>query len=412
MPRIRLTEAAVRRLAAPASGQTDYFDELLPGFGLRVSASGRRSWFVFYRVKDGPQRGKQRRYTLPVSAEALGLADARQMARDAMRRVETGEDPSVDKRRVRVERAAAMTVREAADQFVERYAKPRNRSWAETARILDINVCTEWGDMALADISRGDVVLLLDRLADRAPVMANRTLATLRKMMRWHVERGTIPASPAEGVSAPTRERERDRVLTDDEVRWFWQATGEDGYPFGTLFRLLLVTAQRRDEVGLAAWSEFDLETRLWAIPREKTKGDRSHEVPLSPLALELLGGLPRKGPLLFTTSAGGARPVSGYSRAKERLSARMEEIAGVSVPPWRLHDLRRTAGTGMAASGVAVSTISRVLNHSEGGVTKIYNRFSYADEKRDALDRWALRLDAFIGLHCWNVVDLATAKR
>ena len=159
MPRIRLTEAAVRRLAPPASGQTDYFDELLPGFGLRVSATGRRSWFVFYRVKDGPQQGKQRRYTLPLSAEAIGLADARQAARDVMRRVEVGEDPSADKRRVRADRAAAMTVREAADQFVERYAKPRNRSWAETARILEVNVCSEWGDLALMDIGRGDVVL-------------------------------------------------------------------------------------------------------------------------------------------------------------------------------------------------------------------------------------------------------------
>jgi integrase len=397
MPRIRLTEAAVRRLAAPASGQTDYFDELLPGFGLRVSATGRRSWFVFYRVKDGPQQGKQRRYTLPLSAEAIGLADARQAARDVMRRVEVGEDPSADKRRVRAERATAMTVREAADQFVERYAKPRNKSWAETARILEVNVCFEWGDLALMDIGRGDVVLLMDKLADRAPVMANRTLATLRKMMRWHVERGTIPASPAERISAPTRERQRERILTDDEVRWFWQSTGEDGYPFGMLFRMLLVTAQRRDEVSLAEWSEFDLENHLWTIPREKTKGDRVHEVPLSPLSVELLDGLPRKGPLLFTTAQTGNRPVSGFSKAKERLSARMEEIAGTPSPPWRLHDLRRTAGTGMAASGVPVSTISRVLNHAEGGVTKIYNRFGYAEEKRLALEAWAGRIGEIV---------------
>lgn len=395
MPRVRLTEAAVRRLTAPEAGQTDYFDELLPGFGLRVSASGRRSWFVFYRVKDGPQRGKQRRYTLPGSSAAIGLADARDQARDVLRRVEVGEDPSVDKRRVRAERAAAMTVAAGVEQFIERYAKPRNRSWKETARILEVNVCPDWGDRALEDIGRGDVVLLLDQLADRAPVMANRTLATLRKMMRWHVERGTIPSSPAEGVSAPTRERQRERVLTDNEIRCFFQATEEDGYPFGLLFRLLLVTAQRRDEVGLAAWSEFDLDAQLWTIPREKTKGDRAHEVPLSTLALELLDELPRQGPLLFSTSTDGARPVSGYSHAKARVTARMEEISGVEIPDWRLHDLRRTAGTGMAAVGVPVSTISRVLNHAEGGVTKIYNRFSYADEKRDALDRWGQRLMA-----------------
>ena len=148
----------------------------------------------------------------------------------------------------------------------------------------------------------------------------------------------------------------------------------------------------------MAAWDEIDLENALWAIPREKTKGDRSHEVPMSPVALELIQGLPRKGMLLFTTSEDGARPVSGYSHAKARISRRMEEIAGVAIPPWRLHDLRRTAGTGMAAAGVPVSTISRVLSHSEGGVTKIYNRFGYGEEKREALATWGDRLQGVVG--------------
>lgn len=133
---------------------------------------------------------------------------------------------------------------------------------------------------------------------------------------------------------------------------------------------MLLVTAQRRDKVSLAAWSEFDLEKRLWTTPREKIKGDRAHEVLLSPLAMELIEGLPRKGTLLFTTAQTGDRPVLGFSKAKERLSARMEEIAGTPIPQWRLHDLRRTGSTGMAVSGIPVSTISRVLNHAEGGVT------------------------------------------
>lgn len=394
MPRVRLTEATVKRLKPPETGQTDYFDELLPSFGLRVSATGRRSWFVFYRVKDGPLHGKQRRFTI----KAAGLADAREQAREVLRQVDMGADPSVMKRRARAERAAALTVRDATEQFIERYAKPRNRSWPETARILEKNVCAEWGDLALQDITRGDVVVLLDKLADRAPVMANRTLATLRKMLRWHIERGTIQHSPAEGVSAPTRERERDRILSDDEICWFWQATGEDGYPFGLLFRMLLVTAQRRDEVAMAAWDEIDPFSRVWTIPRERTKGDRAHEAPLSPLALALIDSLPRNGPLLFTTSKAGDRPVSGFSHAKARISARMEEIAGRSIPTWRLHDLRRTAGTGMAASGVPVSTISRVLNHAEGGVTKIYNRFSYTDEKREAMEAWGQSLNSVVG--------------
>lgn len=224
MARTRLTDAAVKRLKPPASGQVEYFDELLPGFGLRVSSKGRKSWMLMYRLKQGPQRGRQRRYTFPISADAMSLAEARDEARQLLRRVERGEDPAGNGNAPTV----AMTVREATEVFIERYAKPRNRSWVETARIFE-RVVPEWGERALADINRDDVVDLLDRIADRAPVMANRTLAALRRMFRWHVERGTIDQSPAEGVSAPARERERDRVLSEDEIRCFWQATGEAG---------------------------------------------------------------------------------------------------------------------------------------------------------------------------------------
>ena len=398
MARTRLTDAAVKRFKPPASGQAEYFDELLPGFGLRVSSKGRKSWILMYRLKQGPQQGRQRRYTFPVSADAMSLAEARELARQLLRKVERGEDPAG----TGSASAVAMTVREATELFVERHAKPRNKSWVETSRIFDRLVVTEWGDRPLAEIGRGDVVELLDRIADRAPVMANRTLAALRRMFRWHVERGTIDQSPAEGVSAPARERERDRVLNDEDIQYFWIATGEAGYPFGPLYRLLLVTGQRRDEVASAAWSEFDLTSATWAIPRERTKGDRGHEVPLSGLAISILESLSRRGPLLFSTSADGARSVVGFSHSKLRIVDTMNRLAagqGGVIAPWRLHDLRRTAGTGMASVGVPVSTISRILNHSEGGVTKIYNRFSYADEKRDALDRWGQRLEDILGL-------------
>lgn len=410
MPKTRLTDASVKRFKAPDSGRIEYFDELLPGFGLRISAKGRKSWIVFYRVKGGADHGKQVRYTLPASADAMPLGEAREAARAILRRVERGENPANDKIIEAKARATAKTVREAADQFIERYAKPRNKSWGETARILDRHVCNEWADRPIGDIARADVIDLLDRIADRAPVMANRTLAALRRMFAWHVERGTITLSPATGVSAPARERERERVLSDDEIAWFWQATGEASYPFGNLYRLLLATAQRRDEVAKAAWTEFNLDAATWTIPRERTKGDRAHEVPLSAIAIEILNNLPRIGPLLFSTSTDGARHVQGFSHSKARIAASMDTMAqqtGAMIAPWRLHDLRRTAGTGMASAGVPVSTISRVLNHTEGGVTKIYNRFSYADEKRDALDRWGRRLGSMIGQEAGVVIAL-----
>jgi len=415
MPKIRLTDVAVKRLKPPLQGQVEYFDELLPGFGLRISSRGRKAWVIFYRVKGGADHGKQRRMTLSASAEALPLAQARDQARDVFRRVELGEDPSQDRKKDLDAIQAAKTVAEAVDQFIQRYAKPRNKDWAETQRLLEKNVVPEIGARPLTNVKRADLIDVIDKVAERAPFSANRTLSALRRMMRWHVERGTIDASPAEGITPPTKEVDRDRVLTEAEVRWFWQATGEDGYPFGDLFRLLLTTAQRLDEGVGANWSEFDIEKRLWRIPRERTKGDRAHEVPLSPITIDVLEGLPRVGPLLFSTAADGSRKVSGISRAKKRIVNRMLELAeadGVTeIPDWRLHDLRRTAGTGMASIGVPVSTISRILNHAEGGVTRVYNRFAYSDEKRDALDRWGRRLDAIVGADRGNVVALAVTN-
>lgn len=412
MPRMRLTDAAVKRLKPPKTGQVEYFDELLPGFALRVSKGGKKAWMVMYRTRDA----RQRRMTLPVSADAMPLAEAREAAREIMRRVERGEDPAGDKKHAKEARTKAKTVREAADQFIDRYAKPRNKSWPETKRILDRHICTKWGDRPIVDIERSDVNDLLDEIAVGAPVMANRTLAALRRMFAWHLERETIDRSPVEGVSAPARERERDRVLSDDEIRWFWQATEDDDYPFGRLYQLLLATAQRREEVAGAAWTEFDIEAATWTIPRARTKGDRAHEVPLSPIALDVLGALPRVGPLLFSTAADGARPVVGFSHSKRRIAETMEALAretdpSTDIPTWRLHDLRRTAGTGMAAAGVPVSTISKVLNHAEGGVTKIYNRFAYSDQKRDALERWGRRLDNILGTDRSNVVQLTATK-
>ena len=157
------------------------------------------------------------------------------------------------------------------------------------------------------------------------------------------------------------------------------------------LVNMLLLTAQRRDEVATMRWADVEPESKLWTIPREQTKADRAHEVPLSPLALEILEALPRfSGPYIFTTM-GGERPVSGFSKGKKGL----EELSGLT--DWRLHDLRRTGATNMARLGVPGSTIGRVLNHAQRGVTAIYDRHSYLPEKHHALDIWSSKLASII---------------
>jgi integrase len=194
-------------------------------------------------------------------------------------------------------------------------------------------------------------------------------------------------------------------VLTDDELRAVWTAAEAIGWPFGRIVQGLILTGQRRDEVGEARWGEIDLAGRLWVLPRERAKNDAAHAVPLSPAAVALLEGCPRvKGRAGFVFSLNGERPFSGWSKAKERLDTlalaelrkRAEKRGGnpeeIALPSWRLHDLRRTVASGMARLGVNLPVIEKVLNHTSGsfgGVVGVYQRHSFAEEKRAALEAW-----------------------
>ena len=256
---------------------------------------------------------------------------------------------------------------------------------------------------------------LLDKIVDRgSPVMANRTLAALRRMCGWAVERGLIEVSPCEKVKAPSAERSRDRVLSDDEVRALWAGCDAIGWPFGALFRVLLLTGQRRDEVANLRWSELDLDTGLWTLPRERAKNDQVHTVPLSAPVLAILRGLPRVGDFVFSTN--GRTPVAGFSKAKDRID-RVMAGTGPALPHWVLHDLRRTAASGMARLGITLPAIEKVLNHTSGsfgGIVGVYQRHSFADEKRHALDAFAAFVERLVGDHIAgaNVVDLRSGAR
>lgn len=405
MPTMKLTQLAVDRIGKPTGGRIEYFDSQLPGFGLRVTEAGHKSWVVMYRVG-----GKLRRFTIDTLAKLPKVDDARREASAIMQRAARGEDPAAEKKAERNARPEPArdpdTVRMIAALFVERYCRPNNRSWAETERTLRNHVVSRWGDRELANIARRDILDLLDDLVDRGnPIAANRVLAAVRKMFAWAVERDIIAASPVQKVKAPGKETERERVLTDDELIRIWRAAEAMGGNAGGFVRMLALTGQRRDEVATMRWRDVDIEQAVWTLPREATKGDRSHQVPLAPLAVEILQSLPRLGDFIFTTA--GDRPISGYSKIK----VRTDKLVGINQD-WRFHDLRRTCGTGMARLGIAVSTISRVLNHKEGGVTKIYNRYSYLDEKRHALEVWAAHVGRLLNPPEPNVLTLATVTR
>lgn len=400
----KLTAQAVENAEIPAKGRSETWDTLVRGLGLRVTDRGSKSWVVMYRVN-----GRQRRLTLG-SYPALKLADARGLAREALSNVAKGFDPAAEKK---ASREAGMaeppeTVQVAIGEFIERYAKPKNRSWHATERIFERYVLPRWGRRSLESITRRDVIALMDEIMDQGlPYMANRVLASVRRLFNWCLERDKVSASPVANVKPPGAEVARDRILSEDEIRAVWRSWEAMGWPFGLAFKFLLITGQRRDEVAGMCWSDIDLEGKVWTLPREFTKSDRLHEVPLSPLAIEILEAVPRMGDYVFTTT--GNRPISGFSKAKQR-TVKLSEIRD-----WRLHDLRRTAASGMARLSIAPHVVEKVLNHASGtisGVAAIYNRHGYTEEKRHALNTWSRAVETIIRPGHDNVVPLQSEGR
>jgi integrase len=266
--------------------------------------------------------------------------------------------------------------------------KTRESTWVETARVLNKEIILRWKGRRLADITRADVHNLLDSIVDRgAPIQANRTLALLHRLCSWAVERGIIATSPCTGVKPPKPTVSRDRILTDAELRDVWNSCDRLGWPHGALTQMLILTGARRGEVAGMTWAEIDFATATWTLPRERSKNNREHSLPLSDAAITILRELPRTGDFVF--SYNGVSPIAGFQHAKVRLNG----LLPATMPPWTIHDLRRTTASGMARLGINVAVVEKVLNHVSGtfrGIVGVYQRFDYATEKRRALDSWA----------------------
>jgi integrase len=413
MSRKKLTDLFVSTAKAPSKGRVEYFDTTFPALAFRVTETGHKSWSLFYRAG-----GRLRRYTIG-SYPAFKPSDARRAASAALHKVEAGGDPAEEKRaRRNAPKPEADDFASVARRYLEEQVKRNTAAstYRETARIIEQDVIPEWGKRAIGSIARRDVVALVDKkVASGAEIQANRVLARLRTLFGWAAGKDLIIVNPCDGAKPPTKEKARDRVLSEGEIRVFWTAAGELGWPFGHLFKLLLLTAQRRDEVATMEWAEIDIEGRLWSLPREKAKNDQGHDVHLSALAVEVLAALPHvAGGLVFSTN--GRTTVSGFSRAKERVDSLMASAAGREVEPWILHDLRRTATTGMARLKFAPHVVDRVLNHTSGtirGVARVYNRFDYLDERKAALEAWGRAVEAIVsGAEASNVVELAAARQ
>jgi integrase len=367
-----------------------------------------KSWVVRYRFN-----GVYTKFTLG-KYPSIGIAAARKMAQGAIGDVARGTDPAAMKRAARAETKKKKTetedlIENVVDEFVRLHAKPNTRDWAETDRILKKDVVSVWRGKKLGEITKRNVTRLLDAIAQRAPIGANRVFAQLRQICSWAVARGIIDRSPCEGVTRPTTEkgRSRERVLSDEELRIVLSAADELRSPFGPIIRLLALTGQRRDEVGALRWAEIDLDQGVWTLPGERAKNGRVHTIPLAPAVVEILRKLPhfQGSPFVF-----GLKAPAGWGKAKARLDARVTRKNGGAIPHWTFHDLRRTMATGLQKMGVRLEVTEAVLNHvggSRGGIVGVYQRHHWAEEKRAALNAWAERVAAIEKGESWasNIV-------
>jgi integrase len=274
-----------------------------------------------------------------------------------------------------------------------------------------------WGDRAIAEIRREDVVNVIDAIARRpAPYLAHVVLGHIRSLFNWVINRGTygLEASPCDRLKPGAligAKQPRQRILSDAEIAALWRASGTIGYPYGPLYRMLLLTGARKSEVSDARWREFDRKKEIWTVPAERFKSNATHFVPLSDQAVSVLESLPRftQGDHLFSTTF-GEKPVGGFSKGKARLDALMKEQLG-TVPPWVIHDIRRTVRTRLASLRVPDMVAEMVIGHGRKGIQRVYDQHSYENEMREALELWAARLRDIATPPPENVVSLKRGK-
>lgn len=395
------------------------WDAKLKGFGCRVSPSGSAVWLLKKRLGKGGRGSKQVLNAFRDYNEA-SPTEARDEALKIIAEIRDGIDPAEKTRKARVVQHAIYQsgkLSDVVDAYINKHATP-GRYWIETARLLNKGLVAKLGkDTLVANITRTDIRSIIDAKEDATPGAARTLFAAIRPLFKWCASRELIATSPCDGLSPPKNLPSRDRVLADHEVKLFWNALDrmplikigsvEDASvehldvwrPF---YRVLLLTAQRRDEVAGMMLSEIDLDNATWTIPKERTKNNKEHLVHLSPRAVSILRGAvgSARGPYVF--SSNGETPISGFSKAKTFLDARMQAIleeAGEDkrLKPFRIHDLRRTAASGMAALGFAPHVIERVLNHvsgAQGGLVGVYQRHEYVEERKKAVEAWGMYVD------------------
>ena len=398
---MKLTDRQIKALK-PLSTRFEVWEDNGKGFGVRVSPAGRKSFIYMYRFQ-----GNSRRMTLGVYPE-MSLANAHASHATARQLLDKGQDPGTVEQDAKEESRRSPSVKRLVEEYIEKHAKPNKRSWKEDERILNKDVVSRWGKRKARDITRRDIIRLLDEIVERgASIQANRTLAAIRKMYSFAMGRGVLDASPCVAIPNPSKENRRDRVLSEDEIKTFWSKLDTSKMEKATALSLKfqLITAQRKGEVAGAEWRDFDFKGNWWAIPAEKSKNGFPHRVPLSPLAIKILTELKEitgKSKWLLPSPRDGQHIAETSVDHAIRTNTDHFEVSHFTP-----HDLRRTAASMMTASGIQRLTVSKILNHVESGVTAVYDRHSYDKEKRQALETWGRKLESILTGKKAKVVNL-----
>ena len=394
---MRLNATTIRTLSLPA-GTADkvFFDEDLPGFGLRVRTSGAQTWMVQYAIA-----GKTRRMVLGSTA-AVDPGKARATAKDLLAAVRLGRDPASEKAEVRAK--AAETFGALLARFMERQrARLKRRSYEEVERHLLMHA-KPLHTRPIEAIDRRAIASHLAEIARTSgPAASNRVRASLSAYFSWAAREGFIEANCVGYTNKAVENGARHRVLADDELATIWRCLGDDQY--GALVKLLMLTGARRDEIASVTWSEFDLEAGTIMLSPERTKSRREHIIPLSELALAILSAQPRRNEangvqreLIFGY---GRRGYQDWSGSKADLDVRIAAALSGKALDWRLHDFRRSISTTLHERfGVQPHVVEAVLGHvggHQGGIAGVYNKALYLDERRRALARWADHVQTII---------------
>ncbi len=387
-----------------AQGKKDaiLWDEELTGLGLRIGKSGKASWLVSRRFGQGGRKAKQIETVFGTLGEIPDPDKAREKARPIIEAIRNGANPNQAKQEKRSTDIDAFTNGKLEPLLTDwQTKKPKKGYYAhEVGRMIKADIVPTLGANTLVrDITKRNVHKLLD---SKSQAVSRSLFAILRPFFNWCVDREVIEKSPIATMQAPCRVDARDRVLTDAELALVWHAANALSYPWRPFYRLLILTAQRRDEVAAVPWTELDLPKREWIIPGARTKNGKEHLVHLSPLVVSTLEELGANWEGLVLTTRSIERedgtlnetPISGFSKAKLQLDAQIKKLnQGKDIAPWRIHDLRRTAATGMGSLGVQPHIVERILNHISGvnaGIVGIYQRFEYVNERREALRLWS----------------------